>query len=48
LVFWDSTVSTSSSTGAPWGRSAGRPYSLASRSVILRSLRRSAIAGRMV
>ena len=34
---------TSSSTGAPWGRSTGRPYSAASLSTILRSLRRSAI-----
>ena len=37
-------MSTSSSTGARWGRSIGRPYSRASLSTILSSLRRSAIA----
>jgi hypothetical protein len=43
FVFWESTVRTSSSTGALCGRSTGRPYSLRSRSMIFLTLRRSAM-----
>ena len=48
FVFCESTVRISSSTGARCGRSTGRPYSLRSRSRIVRTLRRSAMSRVMV
>src|SRR5919199_5926473 len=46
-VFCERTVRTSSSIGARWGRSRGRPYSALSRSRTARSRRRAGVGLRV-